>query len=41
VGLVGQEGEVVRSTFWHSILLAAGLSALAFAQAYGLQWMVP
>jgi len=41
VGLVGEEGHVVRSTFWHSILLAAFLSALAFAQAYWLKWMVP
>jgi lactate permease len=41
VGLVGQEGHVVRSTFWHSIVLAAGLSLLAFAQAYWLRWMVP
>jgi len=41
VGLAGREGEVLRTTFWHSILLAAGLSALAFAQAYWLKWMVP
>jgi lactate permease len=41
VGLIGHEGEVVRSTFWHSILLAAFLSVLAFAQAYWLKWMVP
>ncbi len=41
VGLVGQEGEVLRSTFWHSILLALGLSVLAFAQAYFLPWMIP
>jgi lactate permease len=41
VGLVGHEGEVLRSTFWHSILLAFGLSLLAFAQAYVLKWMVP
>jgi lactate permease len=41
VGLVGYEGDVVRSTFWHSILLATGLSVLAFAQAYWLKWMVP
>ncbi len=41
VGLVGQEGNVLRTTFWHSILLAAGLSGLAFAQAYWLKWMVP
>ncbi len=41
VGLIGQEGHVLRTTFWHSILLAMGLSALAFAQAYWLKWMVP
>src|SRR3989454_228109 len=41
VGLIGREGEVLRTTFWHSILLASGLSALAFAQAYWLKWMVP
>jgi L-lactate transport len=41
VGLVGHEGEILRSTFWHSILLALGLSLLAFAQAHGLKWMVP
>lgn len=41
VGLVGKEGEVLRTTFWHSILLAAILSALALAQAHGLRWMVP
>jgi lactate permease len=41
VGLIGQEGDVVRSTFWHSIILALGLSVLAFAQANWLRWMVP
>jgi lactate permease len=41
VGLVGQEGHIVRSTFWHSILLATFLSVLAFAQAYWLKWMIP
>ena len=41
VGLVGQEGQVLRTTFWHSIVLGGGLSALAFAQAYWLRWMVP
>ncbi len=41
VGLVGQEGEVLRSTFWHSLILALGLSTLAFAQAYWLKWMIP
>jgi lactate permease len=41
VGLIGQEGNVLRSTFWHSLILALALSLLAFAQAYGLKWMVP
>jgi len=41
VGLVGQEGHVVRTTLGHSLLLATLLSALAFAQAYWLKWMVP
>lgn len=41
VGLIGQEGEILRSTFWHSILLAAILSLVAFAQAYWVPGMVP
>jgi lactate permease len=41
VGLIGQEGKVLRSAFWHSILLAAVISLLAFAQAYWLTWMIP
>jgi len=41
VGLVGEEGKVLRSTFWHSIFLAALISLLAFAQAHWLAWMVP
>lgn len=41
VGLIGQEGDVLRTTFWHSILLAFGLSLLAFAQAYALKGMIP
>jgi L-lactate permease len=41
VGLIGKEGDVVRSTFWHSILLALALGVLAFAQAHLLKWMVP
>ncbi len=41
VALVGQEGAVLRSTFWHSVTLALGLSVLAFAQAYWLKWMLP
>jgi lactate permease len=41
VGLIGQEGRVLRSTFWHSILMAGLIGALAWAQAYALAWMVP
>jgi L-lactate transport len=41
VGLIGKEGNVLRSTFWHSILFAIGLSIFVFAQAYWLKWMVP
>ena len=41
VGLAGQEGHILRSTFWHSVVLATGLGLLAFAQAYWLKWMVP
>ena len=41
VGLVAQEGKVLRSTFWHSVIFAGLISALAFAQAYWLMWMIP
>jgi len=41
VGLIGREGEVLRTTFWHSLALAFFLSLLAFLQAYWLKWMVP
>lgn len=41
VGLIGHEGNVLRTTVWHSLLLAAALSVLAFLQAYWLKWMIP
>ena len=41
VGLVAQEGKILRSTFWHSILLAGLISLLAYAQAYWIPWMIP
>jgi lactate permease len=41
VGLIGQEGKVLRGTFWHSILFAGLIGLLAWAQAYVLAWMVP
>jgi lactate permease len=41
VGLVGHEGDVVRSTLGHSLLLCLVLCLIALAQAYWLGWMVP
>jgi glycolate permease len=41
VGLVGREGEVLRSTFWHSIVFAAFIGVIAWVQAYVLPGMVP
>jgi lactate permease len=41
VGLIGREGEVLRSTFWHSVGLATVIGLLACAQAYLVPWMIP
>ena len=41
VGLVGREGEVLRSTFWHSVLFATFIGGVALVQAYVLPWTVP
>lgn len=41
VGLIGHEGEVLRSTFWHSVIFATLIGLLACAQAYVIPWMVP
>jgi lactate permease len=41
VGLIGQEGRILRGTFWHSIVLALLLGLIAFAQAHWFGWMVP
>lgn len=41
VGLIGQEGRILRATFWHSILLAGLIGLLACVQAYGVPWMAP
>jgi hypothetical protein len=32
---------VLRSTFWHSVLFAALIGALAFVQAHLATWMIP
>lgn len=41
VGLIGQEGAVLRSVFWHSIVLITMLSALVYGQAYWIPAMIP
>jgi L-lactate transport len=41
VGLVGEEGKVLHSSFWHSILLAALIGLLACLQAYVVPGMIP
>jgi lactate permease len=41
VGLVGQEGKVLQSTFWHSALFAGLLGLIALVQAYATPQIVP
>jgi L-lactate transport len=41
VKLIGQEGKVLHSTFWHSVLLAALIGLIACLQAYVVPGMVP
>ena len=41
VGLIGQEGRIMQSTFWHSIAFAALIGLVACAQAYVFPFMVP
>jgi glycolate permease len=41
VGLVGEEGKVLHSSFWHSILLAALIGLIACLQAYVVTGMIP
>jgi lactate permease len=41
VGLIGQEGKVLHSTFWHSVLMAAFIGLVALAQAYLVPGMLP
>ena len=40
-GQQGREGQILRYVFWHSLVLAALVGVLVFAQAYGLSWMIP
>jgi lactate permease len=40
-GQEGNEGQILRFVFWHSIALAALMGLLTLAQAYWLKWMIP
>ncbi|OFX24587.1 MAG: lactate permease [Anaeromyxobacter sp. RBG_16_69_14] len=40
-GQQGQEGQILRYVFWHSLVLAALVGVLVLAQAYWLSWMIP
>jgi lactate permease len=40
VGLIGQEGRIMQSAFWHSVLLAGIIGLIAYAQAYYLPSML-
>lgn len=37
----GNEGQILRFVFWHSVALACMMGLLTLAQAYWLTWMVP
>ena len=37
----GNEGQILRFVFWHSVALASMMGLLTLAQAYWLTWMVP
>jgi lactate permease len=40
-GQEGNEGEILRYVFWHSIALASLVGVLVFLQAYVFPWMIP
>jgi len=40
-GQQGNEGEILRYVFWHSLILAALVGLVVMAQAYVLKGMVP
>jgi lactate permease len=41
VGLAGEEGKILQSSFWHSVVLAAVIGLLACVQAYVAPGMIP
>lgn len=40
VGLIGQEGRIMQSAFWHSVLLAGIIGLIAYVQAYHVASML-
>jgi lactate permease len=40
-GQHGQEGQILRFVFWHSVVLASLVGLLTLVQAYFLPWMIP
>jgi lactate permease len=40
-GQQGNEGEILRYVFWHSIALAALVGVVVLLQAYVFPWMIP
>ena len=40
-GQHGQEGQILRFVFWHSIALAVIMGIIVMLQAYVFPWMVP
>ena len=38
---VGQEGQILRFVFWHSVALAAIMGVIVMLQAYVFPWMIP
>jgi lactate permease len=41
LGLIGQEGRILRSTFWHSLLLTGMIGVIAYIEAYYLPALIP
>lgn len=40
-GQQGNEGEILRGVFWHSLALACLVGVVVFLQAYVFPWMIP
>ena len=40
-GMSGQEGDILRGVFWHSLALASLVGVVVFLQAYVFPWIIP